>query len=419
MDEAKGEKKMGIMKLEDFRKEVWFCGCCSMCRETVSKGIATKHAWVGVCPVYDVLRFDHYTSRGRNSIAKYLLDEVLEYNKDIAEDVIFRCLGCKACEEICTPTLVPGLKPLENMNIVKAMRQDCWNLGLVPFKLKEVCAKIMDPQLRNPFGLEKDLRVDWAEKLNLPKQAEVLYFAGCAASYQNPNTPEAVIKVLREAGQEVAYLGTEELCCGHQLIWAGDIEDARKNAQEVVEKIQETGAKTVVCSCAGCFNTFKNDYKEIGVSIPFKVEHISKFMLPLLKKVDLKQKMLQKVTYHDPCHLGRHTNEYKSPRKVIELVGAELVEMERSKKESWCCGAGSGGICLVNYPELNQEIRSRRIREAVATDTKILVTACPMCLKNLRDAAQDNKIEMDFYDLPNLVAEALGLKSDLYDSWKG
>jgi heterodisulfide reductase subunit D len=410
---------MGVMKLEELKKEVWYCGCCSMCRDTVSKGIATQHAWLGVCPVYDVLRFDHYTSRGRNTIAKYLLEEVLEYNTALAEDVIFRCLGCKACEQICTPSLVPGLKPIENMKIIRAMREDCWKLGLAPKKIKETCAKIMDPKTNNPFGLEKDLRVDWAEKLNLPKKADLLYFAGCAASYQNPSTPEAVIKILQKAGQEVAYLGTEELCCGHQLIWAGDVEEARKNAQELVKRIQATGAKKVIFSCAGCFNTFKNDYKELGIAVPFQVEHISKYLLPLLKKLELKNKIQQRVTYHDPCHLGRHANEYKNPRKVIERVGAELIEMERSGKESWCCGAGSGGTCLINYPELNQEIRSRRIKEAQATETKILVTACPMCLKNLRDAAHENNIEMEFYDLPNLIAEALGLKSDIYDSWRG
>ncbi len=410
---------MGLMKLEEFKKEVWFCGCCSMCRDTVSKGIATKHAWVGVCPVYDVLRFDQYTSRGRNTIAKYLLEEVLEYNSALAEDVIYRCLGCKACEEICTPTLVPGLKPLENMKIIRAMREDCWNMGLAPKKLKETCANVMDPEKSNPFGLEKDLRVDWAEDLNLPKKADVLYFAGCAAAYQNQSTPEAVIKIFREAGEEVAYLGTEELCCGHQLIWAGDVDEARQNAEELIRRIQETGAKKVVFSCAGCFNTFKNDYKDIGVDVPFKVEHVARTFSSLLKKLDLKNKFGNKVTYHDPCHLGRHANEYKNPRKVIGKVGAELVEMERSGKEAWCCGAGSGGSCLIVYPELNEEIRARRMKEAAATGAKFLVTACPMCLKNLRDGAHANNIDMEFYDLPNLVAEALGLKSELYDSWKG
>lgn len=410
---------MGFMKLEELKNEVWFCGCCSMCRDTVSKGIATKHAWLGVCPVYDVLRFDHYTSRGRNTIAKYLLEEIIEYNADLAEDVIYRCLGCKACEEICTPTLLPGLKPIENMKILRAMREDCWTRGLAPKKLQETCAKIIDPEIGNPFGLEKDLRVDWAEELNLPKKADLLYFAGCAASYLNQNTPEAVIKILQEAGQQVAYLGMDELCCGHQLIWAGDVEDAQKNAQELIRRMQETGAKQVIFSCAGCFNTFKNDYKEIGISLPFRVVHIAKYLGSIVKKLGVKKKLQGKMTYHDPCHLGRHTGEYKNPRRIIGRVGAELVEMERSKKESWCCGAGSGGTCLINYPELNQEIRARRIKEAQATGADTLVTACPMCLKNLRDAAQENNIALEFYDLPNLIAEALGLKSDIYDSWKG
>lgn len=410
---------MGVTKLEDFKKEVWFCGCCSMCRETVSKGIAEKHSWLGVCPIYDIMRFDHYTSRGRNTIAKYLLEEVIDYNKDLAEDVIYRCLGCKACEQVCTPTLVPGLKGLENMKIIKAMREDCWKRGLVPEKIKETCSKIMDPNMSNPFGLDKDSRVDWAEELDLPKTADILYFAGCAASYQNQNTPEAVIKILRAAGIEVAYLGKDELCCGHQLIWAGDMENARENADELIKRIQETGAKKVIFSCAGCYNAFKNDYKALGIKVPFKMEHVSKTLLDLLKNIEIRNPFQNKVTYHDPCHLGRHAGEYKNPRKIIEKVGAELVEMERNKEESWCCGAGSGGSCLINYPELNQEIRSIRLKEAQATEVKILVTACPMCLKNLRDAAQENNIDMEFYDLPNLVAEALGLKSDLFDSWKG
>ncbi|MHC1592319.1 MAG: (Fe-S)-binding protein, partial [Candidatus Helarchaeales archaeon] len=375
--------------------------------------------WVGVCPVYDVLRFDHYTSRGRNSIAKYILDEVLEYNAELAEDVIFRCLGCKACEEICTPTLLPGMKPLENMKIVRAMRQDCFNRGLVPESLKDIIAKIMDAKMGNPFGLDRNDRHEWAEELNLPKKAEILYYAGCAASYQNQNTPEAVIKLMQAAGDEVAYLGNDELCCGQQLFWIGDMENARKNAEELIRRIQETGAKKVVFSCAGCFNTFKNDYKDLGISLPFKIEHVSKYLGSVLKKLELKNNINKPVTYHDPCHLGRHAGDYKTPRKVLKKLGIEIVEMERNKKFSYCCGAGSGGTCLINYPELNKEIRSRRIKEAAATGAKILVSPCPMCVKNLRDAARENGIEMDFYDLPNIVAEITGLKSDVYESWKG
>jgi len=412
-------KEPKFMKLEEFKSEVWYCGCCSMCRETESKGIATKHAWVGVCPIYDVMRFDHYTSRGRNTIAKYLLEEVMDYNPELSEDVIYRCLGCKACEQICTPTLLPGLKPINNMKIIRAMREDCWNFGLVPPKLKATCAKIMNPDLQNPFGLEKEDRQEWAEEFNVPKKGEILYYAGCAASYQNQNTPEAVVKIMNHLGKDVAYLANEEPCCGHQLIWNGAIEDAKKNAKALIEKIQETGAIKVIFSCAGCFNTLKNDYKEIGINVPFQLEHVTKTFGKILKKLEVKNKLSNRMTYHDPCHLGRYGGEYKRPRKIIEQTGAELIEMERNKKYTWCCGAGSGGNCLINYPEVNKEIRSKRIKEAQETGADTLVTACPMCLKNLRDAAIDNNINMDFYDLPNLIAEALGLKSDAYDSWKG
>lgn len=411
--------KKKLLKLEDFKKEVWFCGCCSMCRETQSEGIAEKHSWIGVCPVYDVMRFDHYTSRGRNTIAKYLLEEILEYNEDLAEDVIFRCLGCKACEQICKPTLLPGMSGLENMKIVRAMREDCWNLGIVPERLIDTCNKILDPEIANPYGLDRENRWDWAEALDIPEKGDTLYFAGCAASYQNQNTPEAVIKIFQAAGQDIAYLGNKELCCGHQLFWNGAINEAIQNAEKLIELIKETGAKKVVFSCAGCYSTFKNDYKEFGLDLPFKIEHISKTFSKLLKKLEIKNIIGEKVTYHDPCHLGRHLNEYKNPRKIIEKVGIELIEMPRNKEFSWCCGAGSGGTCLINYPELNKEIRTGRIKEAAETGAKALITACPTCLKNLRDASFDNNIDMDFYDLPNLIAEALGLKSDLYDSWKG
>jgi heterodisulfide reductase subunit D len=406
------------LAIEKWRKDIWNCSCCAECRETVSSDKwvvgADFTGWNKVCPTYTVGRWEMYAARGRNTIAKYLVDGVLQYSKDLAEDVIYKCCGCKTCETICTPTLGHGhlgLEPIYTVSIMKAMREDCVNMNIgPPEKLRERDNNILETN--NPYGKSATVRARWAKGLNLPEEGENLFFVGCVTSLDNPKSAIATAKILQSAGLDIAYLGKKEMCCGQPLIWDGERKKSEEYVDKLIKLIDASGAKNIIFNCAGCYSTFKNDYPQLGLNVGYKINHISQVLSKLIdeKKIKFNGELSKKVTYHDPCHLGRHSGEYEAPRKVIKAIpGVELVEMYRRKQTAWCCGSGSGGVMITNYPKMAQEIASIRIEEAKqAADT--LVTSCPSCLRNLSLAAKKDKVNMEFYDLPVLVAEAMGIE---------
>jgi heterodisulfide reductase subunit D len=256
------------------------------------------------------------------------------------------------------------------------------------------------------------VRASWAKGLNLPQEGENLFFVGCVASLESPKSAVATVKILQSAGMDIAYLGKKEMCCGQPLIWNGERKKSEEYVDKLMKRIEASGAKNIIFNCPGCYSTFKNDYPQLGLNVEYKISHISQVLSKLIdeKKIEFKEGPNKKVTYHDPCHLGRHSGEYEAPRKVIKAIpGVELVEMYRHKQTAWCCGSGSGGVMITNYAKMAQEIASIRIEEAKQTaDT--LVTSCPSCLRNLSLAAKRDKAKMEFYDLPVLVAESMGIE---------
>jgi Fe-S oxidoreductase len=176
--------------------------------------------------------------------------------------------------------------------------------------------------------------------------------------------------------------------------------DVVKQMERNVKAIEEQGVEEVVFSCAGCYRMFKEDYPK-HVKVPFKVKHISEY----LAEKDLKLKPLQKkVTYHDPCHLGRHSGVYKAPRAVLAKVpGAEFKEMPRNSAEARCCGGG-GGVRSA-YPELSEQIAGKRVAEANFAD--VLVTSCPFCVNNLRVGKERTKAKVEVMDLVELIEPLL------------
>jgi len=170
-----------------------------------------------------------------------------------------------------------------------------------------------------------------------------------------------------------------------------------------VEEIKKLGVEKVIFSCAGCYRTFKKDYPAHGVELGFEVQHISEFLADLVKEGKISFKELDlSVTYHDPCHLGRHLGVYQAPRNVIQAIPkVKLVEMYRNRFNAWCCGAG-GGV-KSGYKDLALETADERIAEAKETGTKVLVTACPFCELNLKDAVKAKQENLEILDLTELL----------------
>lgn len=204
----------------------------------------------------------------------------------------------------------------------------------------------------------------------------MIYFRGCVVRDRLPEIEMATKKILDKAHVKYDILGNEGCCCSF-LLRTGFIDDALEVMKKNLPFLKD---EKILVSCAGCYNTLKNDYREL-LGVELDVIHTSQLFRDLIKEGQLKpRKIALKVAYHDPCHLGRHCGEYEAPRDVLKLT-ANLVVMEKEKDNSRCCGAG-GGVKSA-YPEIAEKAAGKRMEDALDTDADILVTSCSFCLINL------------------------------------
>jgi len=349
------------------RRSVYKCVQCGTCRS--------------VCPVFNVVGWESANTRGRMLIIKSLLE-----GRPPSEDVLPSLASCTTCG-ICAAKCPAGVNPPE---VVEAARAQLVKCGITSEVQEKLRASVITSG--NSFGEAKD-RTHWlseTERSQLPEKSDYVYFVGCFDSYRYPEFAEKTFKVLQRFG---VTLLPDEQCCASPLLRTGFREDAEKVMKRNLEQIRKVGAHTIITSCAGCYTTLKNNYPEElhVISLPeFLAEHLDELKL---KKLDLT------VTYHDPCHLGRHNKIYEAPRKVIQAI-CTLKEMKNIKENSRCCGGG-GGV-RIGYPDISLELARNRL-EDVPEGVDYIVTSCPLCVRNLRDAGGD----IEVIDIVELVAMAM------------
>jgi len=240
------------------------------------------------------------------------------------------------------------------------------------------------------------------------KGVKTLYWVGCLTAYRLPHVAKATVSVLRKMGAEPILLGVDEGCCGGFLLSTGQIREAQKNAKKVVEIVEDKKTEVLVTECAGCYSTFTKGLKELGMSPNFQVMHMSQFVENLVKLREIGFKELNvKVTYYDPCRLGRISGVYDSPRNVLKATpGLKLVEMEYSRSEARCCGAGGGVFSI--FKRLARDIgRDVIVNDVLPTGVEALVTACPICQLNFSYAVKWERMPLKVYDLMEIVDMAL------------
>jgi heterodisulfide reductase subunit D len=211
------------------------------------------------------------------------------------------------------------------------------------------------------------------------------------------------------AGRTFSLLD-DEWCCGSVALRVGDVKAARETILHDMKQVKASGAKAVFAMCAGCYRTMSKDWPAVaGEALPFEVLHVTQVLSDLLTKkhIPLAPRADQKrVAFHDPCHLGRHMKIYEPPRDVIRaLPGTTIVELPRNRGNAWCCGAG-GGV-KSQYPDLAREIARNRIEEATSEKVDVLLSSCPFCVNNLRDAAQPGGATLQVMDIIDYVASLL------------
>ncbi len=372
-----------------------------------------------VCPIYKRYQFFTYSLGGMLQLARALCEGRLQLTESVS-GVIYSCTSCGACGEMCAEVDFPDIVQLQH-----ELRARCVEAGQIPYAhmaviegLKEGGQHVAEAQGRKgqvgrgPGG--EGCHQGEGRGL-LPRGLQVLLQRGSVACGQS------AVTLLKAAGVDVGIAGANETCCGGRAYEMGYQGEFLKYAENNVEMLKTAGVKTVVTSCADGYYTFKVLYDMAGKAEGIEVFHITEYLSRLIRggRLKPKAKVPMKVTFHDPCHLGRKTEPwlfkdgkvragelYQFPRDILAAIpGLELVEMERNRASAWCCGAGGGVIDA--DPEFALWIARERLQEAKATGAEAIVTACPWCKRTFNDALKEGDIDLEVYDVVELLKKAL------------
>ena len=291
--------------------------------------------------------------------------------------------------------------------------------NLIPAGLVYIADNITSKD--NILGAAKETKARWAKDLNLPKDREIIFFAGCGYQYTRPphqvagkrDDSEAqilrdAVKVLGNLGIKFGYLAEDEPCCGGPLHYFGLEEEFVKQAQETYERLKSSGLKQIISIVPSCTYTLRNLIPNCVDGHDLEVKHFSEVVLENIQSRELRFPRGVKVTYHDPCQLARYLGLIEEPRQILGAIkGIELVETEWTKAEwATCCGGGEGFEAV--FPELSKILAVNRARELVETGAEIIVTHCPGCITQLKDGLKELKIDdVEVLDLAQVVAMAM------------
>lgn len=296
---------------------------------------------------------------------------------------LWLCTTCRNCVQQCPR----GVKIID---VMRAMRRILVPDGVVPASipnLRSVMTSIAS--VGNPFRQEKD-RAEWAEPLSVKaftEGTEFLYFPCCYPSYEPrlKKVAHATAGLLQKAGVDFGLLGSKENCCGESVRAAGNEDLFKRLARENIKTFIDHGVKKILASSPHCYHTFKNDYTEFKTN--FEVLHITQYLFELIQRgrLEITKEYKKKVTYHDPCYLGRHNGIYEEPREILRSIpGLQLIEMPDSKENSLCCGMGGGRIWMETAK--GERFSDIRLQQALAIGAEVLVTACPYCITQFEDS---------------------------------
>jgi len=422
--------KTGMERLKELEKEIYKCIHCKACRFAYSgepsregigefagkQGTVLYEGMLDACPAGIEYGWEAFWNAGKMWIARSILSGDLEFSEEL-RDVIMPCITCGQCSSQCE-------NKIPTVDIIESLRAACVEAGIPMIEKHQLVDKLVK-QLNNPYGGKAEERLKWAEDAGLGKyinnkNAKIGYYVGCTASYRQVEVAIATAKIFEQLGVDFTLI-EDEVCCGSPFFRVGAI----TTGQELMNKNLESfkNMEQVLFSCAGCYRTFTVDYPKWmtnGDELPFKTMHAFEYVSNLIKEGKIKFKPNKElkgkvVTYHDPCHTGRHFAHemeqsmiknsknlmmdmrkinkmidewFEIPRVILrkleEDVGIKFIEMYRIKNNSMCCGAG-GGV-RAGYPDFSLRTASLRCDEANAVGADILTTECPFCWRNLTDA---------------------------------
>jgi Fe-S oxidoreductase len=424
------------MALEDYRNDMMRCVRCSTCKFIPLNSLPKSWRFAYGCPSIKKYNFHPYSGGGKMITALSLIDDRIDYSDKLL-DIAYKCTLCGLCDTSCKTGM-----DLELLEVFFELRQRLVKEGYGPLPgHKPILDSVKNYD--NVWMQPRSRRDVWSKKIKVKdlnkEKADVLYYAGCTYSLDSKLQQVArnTVELLQEGGVDVGVLGRNEKCCASPIFMVGDHDLFEKYARENIEMFNDLGVEKVVTSCAGCYGLMKTHYPRLGIKMNFELVHSIELISEMVEqgKFELKNDVPMKVTYHDPCHLGRlseprepsHGVEerklgilpvksidkvmgfngvFDPPRVVLDAIpGLHFSEMERIREYSWCCGAG-GGVKSA-FPDFALDTAKERVEEAISTGAEALRSCCPWCERNLEDANVDMGNPLQVLDATDLLIKSI------------
>jgi Fe-S oxidoreductase len=326
----------------------------------------------------------------------------------ISEETIWACTTCGFCTSACPVFIVPAVD-----KIVEMRRYLVLDKAEFP-KEMQTAFRGMETN-GNPWGIAAATRGDWAKDLPVltmaeaaGREVEVLFWVGCAGSYEDraKKVSRALVELLARAGVSFAILGTEETCNGDSARRMGNEYLFQMLAQQNVETLNGYGVKRIVTNCPHCFNVIRNEYPAFGGN--YEVVHGTELVAKLIAegRLPMSERIEESITFHDPCYLGRYNGVYDAPRRILEAIpGLRLQELPRSRERGLCCGAGGGRMWMEE--KLGSRINQARMKEIAEAGTDAVGVSCPFCMVMLGNAKEEIGASVQPFDVLELARRAM------------
>jgi Fe-S oxidoreductase len=343
-------------------------------------------------------------NRVRNFSMRNIVRQATFGLPEIEGEDMWRCTTCGRCPQRCP-------RGVGTIDVSVSFRRIASEAGISPAPIHTVNVSLAAEG--NPLREAREKRADWAKGMpvkTFTEGMEVLYFPGCYPSYDSrlKKVAIATANILNKAGVDFGILGSKENCCGESIRKTGDEKLFKRLARENIKTFIDNGVKKILVSSPHCYHTFTNEYPEFKAN--FEVVHISQYLFQLINegRLELTKEYVKKITYHDPCYLGRHNSIYDQPREVLKRVpGLELIEMADSREDSLCCGGGGGGIWM-DTPK-GERFSDLRLEQAIDVGAEVLVTSCPYCIINFEDSRLTLKDSetLEIKDITEIIQEVI------------